>query len=115
MKNKDNNHIKITSFTSTLDDSGVFRVTRTSIPAQSSAVGDRMRSLKEKNSLKKNVVMQEYAELHCGTFVKITHKKGDMYCGDVVREHNDESNGSVYFSKDYVKTFEQIPIIMNKN
>ncbi len=115
MKNKDNNHIKITSFTSTLDESGVFRVARTSIPAQSSAVGDRMRSLKEKNSLKKNVVMQDYAELHCGTFVKITHKKGDMYCGDVVKEHNDETVGSIYFPKDYVKTFEKIPVIINKN
>jgi hypothetical protein len=115
MKNKENNQITITSFTSTLDESGVFRVTRTSIPTKSSAVGDRMRSLKEKNSLKKNVVIQDYAELNCGTFVKITHKKGDMYCGDVVKEYNDEPGGSVYFSKDYVKTFEQIPIIIGKN
>lgn len=115
MKNRDNNHITITSFTSTLDESGVFRVTRASIPAQSSAVGDRMRSLKEKNSLKKNVVMQEYAELHCGTFVRITHKKDNMYYGNVVMEYNDESGASLYFPREYVKTFEQIPIIIGKN
>lgn len=115
MKNKDNKQITITSFTSTLDESDVFRVTKSVVQTTESNVGKRLRGLKEKNALKKNVVMQKYAELHCGTFVKITHQKGDMYYGDVVVDYNDKTNGSIYFSKDYVKTFEEIPIIMDRN
>ncbi|NBP03485.1 MAG: hypothetical protein EBU90_26020 [Proteobacteria bacterium] len=113
MKNK---KITITSYVTAIDDSDIMRVIKSGVAAESSStVGNKYRSLKEKNSLKKNVVMELYAELHCGTFVKVTHQKNGMYCGDVVTDYQEKPIGSVYFPKEYVKTFEEIPIIMNKN
>jgi hypothetical protein len=38
-----------------------------------------------------------------------------MYWGDVIVEYQEKPIGSVYFPKEYVKTFEEIPIIMSKN
>lgn len=113
MKNK---KITITSYVTAIDDSDILRVIKSGVAAESSStVGNKYRSLKEKNSLKKNVVMELYAELHCGTFVKITNQKGNMYCGDVITDYQEKPIGSVFFPKEYVKTFEEIPIIINKN
>ncbi len=113
MKNK---KITISSYVTAIDDSDILRVVKSVGAAETtSAIGNKYRSLKEKNALKKNVVMELYAELHCGTFVKVTHQKNGMYCGDVIVEYQEKPIGSVYFPKEYVKTFEEIPIIMNKN
>ena len=68
-----------------------------------------------KKSLQKNKVkvrMQEFAELHDGLFVKLTHKTTeDMYYAEVLSDVGHKPISYLYFPKSYIKSLELIPVI----
>ncbi len=71
----------------------------------------RQDGLPKKNKKKENVIIQKYAELKNGTFVKITQEyKNDMFIGDIYVEHTTKPIGSIYFPRSYIRSLEEIVI-----
>ena len=101
--------------TNSVDSTFVYRVPKTEMVVKTKPK-QKLAKTDMKPQKNEEIVVRHYAELHDSSFVLITHesKDGQYFHGDVVMIHSDKTFGSVYFPRSYVKSFEQIPMIIQK-